>query len=253
MGYTYRVIEGKARFKRLTEEGLRLFQSMWSERYLYKEIEATLGISESLVKHYKTALGLASRSPSDAWTVEDEQFVANNYKTMTDAQIGARIGRTDKAICQKRKKIRCIKPHHSWSEEAKNLLRKLRAEGLSYTACALRLGVPRNAAIGQGHRLGLPKMVRVAPTPQQKLARKTLKQRQRRHGKQFRITLTRASSSTPKRRVNSGGPAPAPRNLSLLELQPNECHNIRERGYCGHPRWHDKTRYCEYCHNENHA
>lgn len=244
MSYTYKVIKGQARFKRLTDEGLALFKSMWAAHAPYEEIEETLGICEHLVKRYKAELGLSSRDSYRYWTTDQLRFLADNWGELTPEELGQKLGRTPSACGKRASLCKFTDPRASWTEEAKEKLRKLKAEGLSYEACAIRLGVTKNAAIGQGFRLGIPKVERAKQTPAQKLARKTFKQRERRHGRQFRITLSRKREKAGA--FNAPVDAPPPLNLSLIEN--DGCMWPTEKGFCGHPKAGHKHRphYCEH-------
>src|SRR3990167_410581 len=48
----------------------------------------------------------------------------------------------------------------NWTPQEDAILKKMRADGVSFGVIAKRIGRPRNALIGRAHRLGLPRGLR---------------------------------------------------------------------------------------------
>lgn len=130
-------------------------------------------------------------------------------------------------------------PNSRWPDDRTARLIELWANGHTCAAIGIRLGVTKNAVIGKAHRLNLPQRLREAVAHEISETKKA----------QFaagRLIM-------PSRHAVIPEPAGAPdmRNLSLLELEPNDCRfpigDPQKPGFafCGCPRFGERP-YCQY-------
>ena len=155
---------------------------------------------------------------------------------------------TSRAVCPNRISMMTFVVGHKtaakWTAEQDDELRRYRSEGYSYSqiAFALDAGYSRNAVIGRLHRLGLtdPKAIRRTgtrpsnPTPRVKRARST----------KFRPDDVRILQSPEY--PNLRCVEVTPRNIGLLDLEPNDCRYPYGDGpytFCGHPKIEGSS-YC---------
>jgi hypothetical protein len=129
---------------------------------------------------------------------------------------------------------------HNWTEARVTSLRQFIVEKYSASQAAFELGISRNAAIGKAARLGLnfesqhAKNMYRADRPRVRDADRPV---------QVRRVPTKVAPLPPM------APEPNARNLTLMELQSDECHYIVTADspflYCGHPIQKGYA-YCEH-------
>jgi GcrA cell cycle regulator len=123
-----------------------------------------------------------------------------------------------------------------WSDARIELLKKLHGEGRSAAQTAAEMGyVSRNAVLGKIHRLGLSSAV--FKPPKVKKTKKEFREFPR-----FRPRRSQLLTKPAKVRCIEV----SPRNLSLLDLEENDCRYPFGSGpftFCGHPKI-DGSSYC---------
>lgn len=141
---------------------------------------------------------------------------------------------------------RKLASNSNWTEPRIALLRKLHADGLSYSEIADEMGVTRNAVSGKIDRIGLG---------ERRGARRRYVTKPRKPKKvSFRVKALLARANDPKVEGEPLEPAtPAPPTflgLTLLELTENTCRYPRGDGpffFCGVQPVHPGSAYCAGC------
>ena len=142
----------------------------------------------------------------------------------------------------------------TWTEERVDQLKKLHGEGYSCAQIAARLGdATRNSVIGKVHRLKLtpPGIVKKKREDAPRAPREKRSTANHQHTV-TRITLANGNSNA--RRVFETTVQEyklrcveiVPRNLTLIELEPNDCRYPYGDGpmlFCGHPK-KEGSSYC---------
>jgi GcrA cell cycle regulator len=137
----------------------------------------------------------------------------------------------------------------AWTEERKDALKKLWADGLSASQIGDELGVTRNAVIGLVHRMGLPKRrENVAPAKN-----RVPSQRQRSARPRFNFVPPKAYEPVDKRAVVAAIVPPVEPPLSVFNLTAATCRwpvgDPQEPGFrfCGHPPGAGKPYCAAHC------
>jgi GcrA cell cycle regulator len=126
-------------------------------------------------------------------------------------------------------------PSIFWTIERIDQLKSLHAKGYSNSVIGGMMGCSRNAAIGKLHRLGLTwpnHQKRIKEPPRPPVERKPI-HRIRQMGGGLRVISTLTGDLFEPRCVEL-----VPRNLTLMELEPNDCRYIAGNDllYCAHPQ-----------------
>jgi len=94
---------------------------------------------------------------SNSWTQTEDNFLSDNYLTMSDREISKHLpGRTDKAVKTRRKKLNLIGKKFAWTPEALNVLRTLYPTVTSQKI-ADKIGCSLYTVYGKAYELGLKK------------------------------------------------------------------------------------------------
>lgn len=91
------------------------------------------------------------------WTEEEDEFIKENYQSMTDEEIGIKIGRSDGAVRGRRLSLRLIKhPRFQWNEEKIAFLKANYVEkDIHYLS--KKLNAPMSTIYNKASSLGLEK------------------------------------------------------------------------------------------------
>lgn len=154
-----------------------------------------------------------------------------------------------------------------WTDDRIDLLRKLRAKGLSFSICAYELNkqtgsnFKRNALIGKAARIGIGKdKSKGTPTdiePQKPKQPKVRKQRSYHVIKPYPHVVLPPPDAT----LDEIEAIPAPKDflaVRLLDLKPSQCRYPRGGNdaepilFCGQPRMTTSS-YCQDCHTRCHT
>jgi len=144
----------------------------------------------------------------------------------------------------------------SWSPEQTEALRSHVGAGLSYSRSAAAINekfgteFSRNAAIGRANRIGLACPARVALSPEERKPR-IYKQRIRIVSANKNSNAQRVIEVTEAEQYKCRAVEIVPRNLTLLELEPDDCrypYGDDAVTFCGHPKMEGSSYCCPHFH-----
>lgn len=96
------------------------------------------------------------------WTKEQDEFVKENFKLMSDKEIGEVLGKTESSIKNRRKKLRCVSDTKFWTKKEDNILLNNFYHKTFEELCEL-LNRPYHGVIGRAEKLGLKKYIPYKP------------------------------------------------------------------------------------------
>lgn len=111
----------------------------------------------------------------------------------------------------------------AWTDEAVATLRRLDAQGMSFSNISNELGITRNAAIGKARRIGLPLRAREVSTAKPRAKRRTpfrqkTKTRLTNHGNRFDYVEIYEADD-----VINLAPEISPIAVTFMQLEPHHC------------------------------